>query len=662
MVRSGRVTTDNPKRAIEQAVRLHSAGDLAGAEKIYRQILATNPNHPDALHLLGVIAHQVGRHADAADLISSAIRLNSRNPDYHINLGEALAALNRLDEAIVEYRAAIQLNSREVIAWSNLAAAYLAQENLDEAIVAARTALSIKPDDAGALANLGIGLTRQGKFDEAIAILSRAAKRNPRSAQAQTNLGMALLAVNRLEESIAASRSALSIDPNYALAWNNLGAALQQAGVAEEAVAAYRRAIELNPRYAVAHDNLLLALHYLPTITPSEIFDAHQRWAKQFVPPNYIPPPHPNDRNPDRPLRIGFVSGDFRRHSVAYFIEPLLRKLDRTQFEITCYSSTPIPDEVTERLQKLARWSDIRGKSDDQAATRIRHDKIDILIDLSGHTAGNRLMLFARKPAPVQVTYLGYPDTTGLQQIAYRISDATVDPIDPSSGSDSFHTEALFRLPRCAWCYLPSHDAPSIAPRASAEVTFASFNTFAKLSADILKLWSQILEKVPGSRLMLKGHGSEDAATRRRILDSVCGNKIEPSRVVFTGRHATPQLHLQVYNEVDIALDTYPYHGTTTTCDALWMGIPVVTLAGDRHVSRVGVSLLNAVGLDELVARTPREYVEIATALGLDRARLANLRDGLRARMQQSPLMDAASHARAMEGALRSMFRAWCSR
>jgi protein O-GlcNAc transferase len=660
LVRSKPVMSEDVSRILQQALRHHGAGDLPSAEKIYRQVLAKNPNHPDALHLLGVIAHQVGRHADAVNLIAAAIRHNPKNPDFHINLGEALSALGRLDDAIVEYRAAIQLNPREVIAWSNLAAAFLAQEKLEEAVEASRKALSIKPDDRGASANLGIGLTRQGQFDEAIAVLSRAAKMNSRSAQAHTNLGMALLAVNRLQESIAASRTAISIDANYALAHNNLGAALQQAGFVDEAVAAYRRAIELNPRYAVAHDNLLLALHYVSAVSSAENFNAHQQWSNQFIPANYIPPAHENDRNSDRPIRIGFVSGDFRRHSVAYFIEPLLREFDRSQFEITCYSSTPIPDEVTERLRTLARWSDIRGMTDDHAAELIRGDKIDILVDLAGHTAGNRLMVFARKPAPIQVTYLGYPNTTGLKAMDYRMTDSIADPVD--CGSDSFHAESLFRLPRCAWCYLPPQDAPPVTSSARTEINFASFNTFAKLSSEILNLWSKVLQNVPASRLLLKGHGTEDAAARARILEIVGGNNVDPSRITFLGRQSTPQLHLQMYNDVDIALDTHPYHGTTTTCDALWMGVPVVTLAGDRHVSRVGASLLTAAGLEELIATTPQQYVDIASALASDRERLAELRGGLRERMQASPLMDAASLAREMERAFRSMFLAWCSR
>ena len=327
-----------------------------------------------------------------------------------------------------------------------------------------------------------------------------------------------------------------------------------------------------------------------------------------------------------------------------------------------CYANLPRPDPVTARLQRLVpHWRDIYKAPDAQVADRIRQDGIDILVDLAGHTAHNRLLLFARKPAPVQATWLGYPDTTGLKAMDHRLTDAHADP--PGT-TEHLHTEQLIRLPDCAWCFRPSEHAPPVSeppmPRAG-HITFGCFNALPKINAPLLRLWSEILLGVPGSRLLLKNAAVRDPSVQQRMRTVLEEAGVAPGRIELAGHIPEPAGHLASYGRVDIALDTFPYHGTTTTCEALWMGVPVVTLAGKTHASRVGVSLLANVGLPDLVARDPGEYVRIAAALGTDAHRLAEFRASLRERMAASPLMDATRFARNVEQAYREMWRAWCA-
>ena len=650
-----------PQQAIELGLRHHRAGELPQAESIYRQVLAHDPQNPDALHLLGVIAHQMRKHEDAAELISRAIQIRANEPDYHSNLGEALAAMGQFDRAMASYRQAIVLNPGHIFASNNLAMALLAQNRDDEARAVLQAALDASPNSAAVLNNLGILQSRQGKLNEAVESFARAAKLDPNYSDAIGNLGVAQLSLNHLEEAVVALEQSLRLKPNDATALNNLGMTLQAQGVVERAINAYRAAMQVEPQFYQAYSNLLLALHYQQNHTRAQIFEEHLAWARRYAPGPAIPGTYANSRDPNRRLRIGYVSADFRLHSVMFFLEPLLEAHDRSQVEVFCYSDTHSPDAATQRLLRLAdQWRDMRGASDEQMAQLVRHEAIDVLVDLSGHTGMHRLLMFARKPAPVQVSYLGYPDTTGLAAMDYRITDIWADP--PGKGDD-LHVEKLARLPRCAWCYRPPDASPQVMELPAlrtGQVTFGSFNTLGKVNDDVLTTWARILSAVPRSRLLLKAHGLDDSGARRRIVEVMKGHGIDADRLVLRGRAASMEQHVAAYHEIDVALDSFPYHGTTTTCDALWMGAPVVTLAGDRHVSRVGVSLLSAVGLTELIAPTVDEYVRIAGELANDRSRLAELRGGLRRRMQDSPLMDAKSLARELESAYRQMWTRWC--
>jgi protein O-GlcNAc transferase len=492
-------------------------------------------------------------------------------------------------------------------------------------------------------------------WPSALDLFRKVAVLAPANAAAQLGIAAACHALNYLEEAAQACQRVIQIRPDYANAWMNLGTLLSQMGMQIEAVEVFRRAVALDPGNPFTHSNLLYALYFLQQISAEEILAEHQRWNDRHAKPlaNVLPAPS-NDRSPDRPLRIGYVSSDFREHSVSFFFEPLLESHHRPDFHITCYSASDHADAVTAKLQSLADdWRTIVRLDDDQAAALIRADKIDILVDLSGHTGQHRLLLFARKPAPVQISYLGYPGSTGLTAIDYRITDHRADPL----GGEG---EKLLRLPTTAWCYRPPESSPEILPRPDVPLTFASFNRIAKITPDMIALWSRILAALPEARLLLKSEGLHEPGARNRVLSLFSQHDIAADRIQIQGRLPTICDHLNLYNQVDIALDTFPYHGTTTTCEALYMGTPVITLAGQTHTSRVGVSLLTSVGLPDLVAETPDEYVNLAIALANNPSRLDQMRQTLRAQMEKSPLMNPQTFVTEMESAYRSAWRSWC--
>lgn len=616
-------------QALDLAIQLHQSGHFAQAEQFYRQILAQQPDHPEALHLLGAMASQLGHDQIAVDLITRAIAIAPNEAIYHSNLGNALGTLGKFEEAIAAYRTAIRLNPAYADAYSNMGNALAAQGNANEAIASYRQAIALNPNHLEAYNNLGDVLRTHGQLDEAI----------------------------------AACRAALRINPNLPSAHNNLGNALKDTGQLDEAIACFERAVALKPDYLEAHSNLLLTLHYHPGYDPTKLLQRHRQWSQQLaLPLEQFIRPHANDRTPDRRLKIGYVSADLREHSVGRFLLPLLRCHDHSAFEIFAYAQVPRADAMTQRLAAhIDHWHSLVGLTDQQAADLIRQDGIDILVELGGHTAGSRLLIFARKPAPVQVSYLGYPNTTGLNTIDYRLTDALADP---PGLTDAFYSERLVRLPLTAWCYEPAADTPPVKPPPSESrscVTFGTFNNFAKVSQATMRLWVPILKQVTNSRLLLKGAAMASSDVAHRLRQFFAREGIDPQRLELVPPEPSAMKHLQWYNRLDMALDTFPYHGTTTTCEAMWMGVPVVSLAGNTHVSRVGLSLLSNVGLGELAADSPDQYVRIAVELAQDRTRLAELRSTLRQRMQSSPLMDAPRFARSVEDAYRTMWRTWCA-
>src|SRR5262249_23793600 len=439
------------------------------------------------------------------------------------------------------------------------------------------------------------------------------------------------------------------------------GVLLKESGRLAESLAVHRHTVELDPRLPAGRSNLLYTLNYDETVSRDALYAEHVAWGNSVRFP-IGGSRFANAPDPARRLRIGYVSGDFRHHSVAFFFAPLLDARGRTAVEVFLYSNDARADRMTAWLRERAdHWVPIHHLSDELAAARIREDAIDILVDLSGHTSHNRMMLFARKPAPLAVTWLGYPNTTGLPAIDYRFTDAVADP---PGEADRLHTERLVRLARGFLCYRAPDDAGSVAPLpalGAGHVTFGSFNNVAKLSPATIALWARLLREVSGSRLLLKASQFKDRGTRERIAAAFAAAGIDRKRVTVLPPQATTAEHLAAYGRVDIALDPLPYNGTATTCEALWMGGPVATLRGERHAARVGASILTARGLEDLIAQTPDEYVATAVKLARERDALAMLRAGLRERMRASPLCDGAGFARAIEGAYRAMWRDWCA-
>ncbi len=443
------------------------------------------------------------------------------------------------------------------------------------------------------------------------------------------------------------------------LAHDNLGLALLRLGRLEEAERSYRRALAIEPAYAEAYEHLIALLNYIPGRGARDIYAEHLEFARRYG-RAADPRPYANGKEANRRLRVGYISGDFRDHSVAFFIEPVLEKHNRRAFEVFCYYNFPRGDAVTMRLKALAdQWRDVAALDDGALVDLIRADRIDILVDLSGHTAHNRLPALSRKPAPVQATWLGYLNTTGLDAMDYRITDAQASP---EGMFDSFHTEALIRLDGSQWCYRPQAGAPAVAPPPSANagfVTFGAFTNLAKLGQPVIDLWSRVLEKSPGSRLLIVGRGL--AAAGDDLVARFARGGVAAGRISLQ-EFGPFQDYLALHGAVDVVLDTFPYTGGTTTCHALWMGVPVVTVVGDTAASRGGASLLNAVGLGELVEQTDQQYVDIASGLASNPGRLSELRSTMRERMAASPLMDEARFTRHLEQAFRTMWRTWCKK
>jgi protein O-GlcNAc transferase len=505
-----------------------------------------------------------------------------------------------------------------------------------------------------------------GQLLQAETLYRRILAQQPGNAGARNNLSMALSSIatvsasqGQLDKAIAANREAISLRPGVAALHNNLAIALIDAGQVDEAQGHFTKAMELEPDNSLFASASLCCLHYRPAYDGPMITAEHVKWNARYAEPlRKQIQPHLNDRTIDRRLRVGYVSRDLRNHAVGRFLLPLLENHDHRQFEIFCYSDVPVPDAITARFKSVAdQWRDIIKLNHDEVARQIRADAIDILVDLSGHTTRNRLLVFARKPAPVRVSYLGYPATTGLTTIAYRLTDHLADP---PGLTEHLHTETLYRLPRTNWCFAEPNDAPPIQPPPSirgGHITFGSFNNIAKLTTEMLQDWARILRRTPNSQLLLKAAGLVSTITCEGILRTLQAAGIDATRVTLQGPQPDHAAHLAAYNSIDIALDTAPYHGTTTTCDALWMGVPVVTLAGQTHVSRVGVSLLTNIGLGELVASNADHYIQLAVDLANDPNRLETMRHTLRQRMKESPLMDAAGFARDVEEAYREMWR-----
>jgi len=520
-----------------------------------------------------------------------------------------------------------------------------------------RRALEVEPRSLALLTNISLACHMLGQFEAAARYHQTVLAIKPDLTGERYNLGIAYKEMLHLPQSAECYERVLAAEPGNIGALHGLGIVKMMQGFSDEAVQVFRKALMIKPDDLASRSCFLLALNYFPD-DPEQLFRAHIEWEKFNT--LKTRPDHFKHGECDRPLRIGYVSPDFYNHPVAYFFAPLLANHDKANFEIYCYSDAGRRDGITAYLREHAsRWRDTQPLSDESLAAQIRNDRIDILVDLAGHTANNRLRVFASKQAPLQVTYLGYPNTTGLAAMDYRLTDAWADP---PGMTEHLHSERLLRLPNGFLCYRPL-DGTVLTPPPSVEngyVTFGSFNNLAKVTPEVIELWAKLLLAVPEARLLLKTKPLHDRCTRENVYRKFNACGIERERVELIGWVDSIGAHLGLYSRVDIGLDTFPYNGTTTTCEALWMGVPVISLEGDTHAGRVGVSILSQTGLPELIAADPVNYIETATRLAGDSVQLATMRKALRVRVGESALCDASTLAREIEHGYRDIWTKYC--
>ncbi len=743
------------EQGFQLALQHHQAGRLAEAEHLYRQILAVQPDEPDVLHHLGIIAFQAGRVDAAAEMISrslqvrpgvaavlgtygAALRLLGRLDEavavlmeasaqepasWHFNnLGNALKDQGRPEDATAAYARAIELQPDYADAHYHLGLAQLDLGNSSAAVAALRRAIALQPDvlssaiagllalgdpaDAAALLmelldqypdraaihyhlglvrrsegcieealacfeaalmlrmdyaeaqnERGIALSQMKRHAEALATMHRLCQSAPGNVNYWYNYGTAAIVADEIDQSLLACSKAFELDRLAPNVLNNLGSALKEAGRLDEAIDLYKEAAYAT-HSLMAGSNWVYMLHFHPGYDAAAIDRAAREWDAMFAAPlRQEIAPCLNNRDPQRRLRIGYVSPDFRGQAEAFFVLPLLESHDHERFEIHCYSSVRQPDPVTERHRAAADvWHEVAALSDAELAERVRADEIDILVDLTMQMGYNRLPVFARKPAPVQVAWLAYPGTTGLATMDYRITDGFMDP---EGADESCYSEKSIRLPDSWCCYDPLGELPDPGPPPAISarfLTFGSLNAFYKLNQKVVELWAQVMHVVAGSRLLLL---APPGAHRERLCQQFGECGIAAERIEFVGRQSR-RAYLEAYQRIDIAMDPFPYNGITSTCDALWMGVPVVSRIGTRAAARAGLSLLSAAGRPEWVAQSDAEFVAIAAGLAADLDELASLRCGLRESVANSPLADGRRFAKNLETAYRDMWATWC--
>ncbi|XP_051132063.1 probable UDP-N-acetylglucosamine--peptide N-acetylglucosaminyltransferase SPINDLY [Andrographis paniculata] len=613
-------------------------GDLESAIACYERCLTVSPNFEIAKNNMAIALTDLGTKVKLEGDINQGIAYykkalcyNWHYADAMYNLGVAYGEMLKFDMAIVFYELAFHFNPHCAEACNNLGVIYKDRDNLDKAVECYQLALSIKPNFSQSLNNLGVVYTVQGKMDAAASMIEKAIVANP----------------------------------TYAEAYNNLGVLYRDAGNISLAVEAYEQCLKIDPDSRNAGQNRLLAMNYINEGNDDRLYEAHRDWGRRFMRlfPQYTS--WDNIKDPERPLVIGYVSPDYFIHSVSYFVEAPLIYHDYAKYKVVAYSGVVKADAKTNRfrdrvLKSGGIWRDIYGIDEKKVASMVREDKIDILVELTGHTANNKLGMMACRPAPVQVTWIGYPNTTGLPTIDYRISDALADPSD----SKQKHVEELIRLPDSFLCYSPSPEAGSVSPAPALTngfITFGSFNNLAKITQKVLRVWAKILCAVPNSRLIVKCKPFCCDSVRQQFLSTLEKLGLEPLRVDLLPLILLNHDHMQAYSLMDISLDTFPYAGTTTTCESLYMGVPCVTMGGSVHAHNVGVSLLKTVGLNNLVANNEEEYVELALKLASDVNALSDLRMKLRDLMLKSPLCDGSKFTRNLESTYRSMWRRYCN-
>ncbi len=677
------------------AQRLLAAKQGAEALLPLQEILRINPLHPDAYNLASVAFGQMGMLKEAESSSRQAIALKPEDAGFHLNLANRLNDQGRSEEAIATYEEALRLDPDHLQALKSYMSCMSVQGRWAGAQALIAQLYDSIERDPELLVDYADICANAGDRRKALELYQKAVERAPERKDWQlqivrfaSSLHMIPLAKETAEcllqeeedaelrvmlasimhrtrnlKAMAEQLDAIPEDSAQAANAANLrGMMLVSQVKLKEGLESMAKTKVLAPHAFTLHATRSMYLNYDPERSRVEVsrehLDVGQRFKNELplLSQDYV------DRriDPERKLRIGFVSPDFRAHSVAYFARPFFDAFNRDRFDVVAYANVPKEDPVTADLKELVTdWRDIVGLHPQQVADEVRKDQIDILVDLAGFTKDTRLLAFTARPAPIQMTYIGYPNTTGLPQVDYRIVDGITDP----DGIDDDYSETLIRLPGCFLCYaIPSH-APVVEPGPCEHrdhVTFGSFNNLAKINPAVLALWADVLNAVPRSRLLLKSTSSNDPVTQDTIRNILEKHGITPNRVSFADYRKTPASHLALYNDVDIALDTFPYNGTTTTCEALWMGVPVITLKGDRHAMRVGASLLSAIGFEACIAKSPEDYVNTAKLMAENKSILKTARRTLRETVFNSPLCDNKAHAQMLEEAFRATWNIWC--
>lgn len=676
------------------AFTLIQAGEFLPAIEAAHRAVDLSADPSIALNNLGNALRGAGRFDDAMHAFERAVEANPQYAEAHNNLGLAHAHKLDLARARTCYERAIALKPNFADAYNNLGVTHLRQAEREEAARCFQTAISVQPIFPQALNNLGVALRESGRPEESLTYYRKALDQKPDFAEACNNLATALRDLHRVEEALETARKAISLNPLLPESHFTLGSLLHLSSQLDPAIDAIRECIRLAPSFAQAHStlgyyliergdveegmqallksiqifpdpqtfsNTLLSVNYSHRYTPAEVFELHRDWGKRFEAialPKVVAPR--NDRDPDRRLRIGYISPDFRGHSVFFFAEPFLANHDKSRFEIFGYSNVIKPDPSTLRAQIYCdHWREIVGMKSEEILELIRADQIDILIDLAGHTGNSSLPVLIHRPAPIQIMGIGYPNTSGSVAIDYKITD---EYCDPTGSSEAINAEKLLRLPRSFWCYRPPAEAGPVAPLPADQagiVTFATVNNFAKVTPVVQETWARILAAAPNTRLILRSSGTGSEKARKTIIDRFASFGIAQDRLDLRGFCPFKQF-LEGFAEIDIVLDPFPFNGGTTTCHNLWMGAPTVTLAGGNQCGRMGVSMLNNIGLPELIGRDLDDYVQIAARLASDLQRLRSIRASLRDRMSNSALRDEVGYTRELEAAYRNVWHAWC--
>lgn len=669
------------------AVRLHQSGDLAAAEAAYRDLLravptyapalsnlgavraklgdeveavrlyqyalAASPQFPDALYNLGNVHRRAGRLAEAGDLFRACCEADPAHPAAHFNLGVVAATLGRFTEAEAAFRRVTELEPAVGRAHLRLGEMLHRLGRPDEAVTFLRRFADAVPDDPTGPFQLALALAACGQAADAVELLQRVLKQTPDNAAAHNALGLAQASLGRQDDATHHFERAVSLDPDMAEGWSNLAVCLAEQGRTDEAIDAFRKALTVRPDAPLIHSNLLVNLNYSSRLTPEQVRDDHFAWGDKFAPTVPKPDPHP-PLDPDRKLRIGYLSGDFRTHSQAGLLRTLLEHHDRERVEVFAYASVGRPDATTDTLKGLAdHWRAVSGMSLQAVAERVHADRIDVLADVGGHTGATNLLAFALRPAAVQVSLGGYPNTTGTTAIDYRVTDPLSDP---PGATEHLYREQLLRLPEVPWVYRPPEDAPPVSPLPGLnkrQFTFGCLNNSSKVSEATVQAWVKLLQTTPGSRLVLMGGQSH--AGQRRLTERFMKAGVLRERVQLVPRRPRERYFAQ-FAEFDLALDPFPFTGGITTCDALWMGVPVLTLNGKTAAARQGVMLMLTLGLEEFVVGSADELPAVAKAWMNRRAELAQVRAGLRERLARSPVCDGPRFVRHLEQELRAVW------